>query len=162
MNTADRKHGHWLKWLALGVAVLYALAFFWGAIPRYLSWKSAGQSVEWVVVDDPRALIALCFVLAVITLWQLEYIGELVASMLFFGVIARYLYWAASTWRIKTYAGLPEISGAGTIGNIWLGAGPADVLALVAAVIMLGASLRIVWGHRAHLTRQWHDALSPS
>jgi hypothetical protein len=162
MRTINRGHSYWLKWVALGVAVLYTLAFFWGALERYFAWRSAGQSIEWVLTDDPRALIALCFVLAIITLWQLEYVGKLVASMLFVAIIARFIYWATWTWKIKANAGLMAIPDTGVIGNVWMGAGPLDVLALVAAIVLLVAYVRIVWQHRGDLTRQWHNALTHS
>jgi hypothetical protein len=163
MRISNRGGIYWLKGAALGVAVLYSLAFIWGAVQRYLVWQSAGRTVEWATADDPRALITLCFVLAVITLWQLEYVGKLVASMLFTAVIFRFVYWAVWTWKIKANSGLDGgIPAGGLIGNVWIGAGPLDLLALVAAGVLLVANVLIVWRHRGDLARQWRDSLSHS
>jgi hypothetical protein len=148
--------------VALGVAVLYTLAFLWGAVWRYFEVQAAGRSVEWSLTADPRSVIALCFLLAIITLWQLEYVGRLVASMLFGVVITRFIHWASWTSNIKENAGLPEIADAGVIGNVWFGADPFDLLALIAAVVLLVTYGRSVWRHRGDLTRQWRNALTPS
>jgi hypothetical protein len=161
MNTLNRWHAEeWPKWAALGVAVLYALTFIIRGIERYLAWRSVGRTIEWTMADNPQALISLCFVLAIVTLWQLEYVGKVVASILLVAVILRFIYWALWTSNIKANAGLVRIPDAGQIGNIWIGAGVLDLLALLAAIILLFANVRIIWRERGDLIRQWRGAVS--
>ena len=154
------RRNEWLKWAALGITILYSAILAWGIVKGTAARRAAGMGIEWALADNPRTLITLCLIFATVALWNLEYVGKVVASLLFVLVLVRYIMWGWTTANIKTNAGLDAIPASNWVGNIWIGASWWELLPFLAAIVLLLADVRIVWRKRDALVSQWRRTFS--
>jgi hypothetical protein len=116
-----------LRWSSAGVALVYAVVFFFKLMSSYWARHITGLEIDWTVPTNPQSMIALCLVTASVALWFLRDSGSLLAELLFGVIIAFFAYWAFLTWGIRINMGVDAIPQVGRLGNFWIGATWIDV-----------------------------------
>jgi ethanolamine transporter EutH len=133
------------------MGVAYASMFFVRLIRSYATLQAAGLDVDLAVPNSPQAMIALCFLMVVLTLWLLRGKGRLVVAFcLYLTLLSFFGYWAYSTKAIKAHTGLATIPGSDPVSNFWFGATWLDPIVFVGTVAMAIIAGRLLWlAHRS-------------
>src|SRR5690349_3989712 len=103
------------------VALVYSAFFFRRLLNNYRMLRANGLDVDLAVPGNPQAMIALCFVMAVLSLFFLRKHGKIVAGLLYLALIIFFGYWMILTSEIKTNIGLSQIPQSTKVGNILIG-----------------------------------------
>jgi len=140
-ETVKRKFLWALRWLATGIALIYAAVFIFGFFQRFNGSSPISVDIESGIPDNPRFVIALALVCGVSAAWIFRKTGKVISTSLSIALIAYQTWqWFDSTRHIKINAGLDRFPGSSGIGNVLIGAGTIDILALVGALCLLAFS----------------------
>jgi hypothetical protein len=146
-----------LRLFATVMAMSYSLLFFFRLMWRYSHAQYAGLDVDLMVPQNPQFVIALSLVTAAISLWALRDMGRIIASLLFFGIVAlKFVLWANSTRQIKINTGLNRIPQSDWVGNALIGAGRLELLALLAILSLLAFAICSIWLKREKISQHQH------
>jgi hypothetical protein len=147
-----------LKLITTLCAAFYATSFLVVLNARFNAPQVSNIVVDWNVPQNPRFAIALILVTATALLWVLRGSGQgIVAILLASAVAVKVFFWWESTKGIKTNTGLAQIPGANWIGNLLIGAGPAEIVALLATLNLLAFGIMsLLMRHEKLSSRQLH------
>ena len=122
------------------LAIFYTLVFILKLWPSVAAQRSGTADIDWSLKQSPQFAIWLPLLgSALVSLfWRLR-AKFLIMFVLFGAVLLRFATWAASTAQIKSNTGLSSIPDASWIGNIWIGAGKAELVTLILTLILFVA-----------------------
>lgn len=127
------------------MAIAYALLFFARLISNRATFHASGLDGDIAVPGNPQAMIALCFVMLVLSVWFLKGKSKLgVAVFLYFALLGFFVYWWRLTGEIKVSIGRPFIPQTDLLDNVWIGSTALDPMAFVTAIIMLVLAIQLL------------------
>ncbi len=135
----------WLKWVTTLMAIAYALLFFARLISNRATFHASGLDGDIAVPGNPQAMIALCFVMLVLSVWFLKGKSKVaVAVVLYFALIGFFAYWWRLTREIKLSIGRPLIPQTDLLDNVLIGSTALDPVAFAVAIIMLVLAIQLL------------------
>jgi len=128
----------WLKWVTTLMAIAYALMFFGRLIANRATFHASGLDGDLAVPGSPQAMIALCFVMLVLSLWFLKGRAKVaVTGVLYLALLGFFVYWWRLTSEIKASIGRSVIPHTDRLDNVWIGSTMLDPIAFLVGIVML-------------------------